>query len=100
MKRSWPVFLVFLAMGFGDVVGPLVILVKKTFELSNFMAQLVPLTGFLMFGLLSVPMGLVQDRRGKKFVLTVGLLVALAGLALPLLSGMYGKPVETGGTIV
>ena len=42
MKRAWPVFLVFLAMGFGDVVGPLVGLVKKTFELSNFTAQLLP----------------------------------------------------------
>jgi len=33
-----------------------------------------------MFGLLSVPMGVLQDRRGKKFVLMVGLVVALAGL--------------------
>lgn len=94
MKRSWPVFLVFLAMGFGDVVGPLVGLVKKTFELSNFTAQLLPMTGFLMFGLLSVPMGLVQDRKGKKAVLTAGLLLALLGLLLPLFSGMYGKPIE------
>ena len=94
MKRSWPVFLVFLAMGFGDVVGPLVGLVKKTFELSNFTAQLLPMTGFLMFGLLSVPMGLVQDRKGKKTVLMVGLVLALAGLMLPLLTGMYGKPIE------
>ena len=77
MKRAWPVFLVFLAMGFGDVVGPLVGLVKKTFELSNFTAQLLPMTGFLMFGLLSVPMGLVQDRKGKKVVLMAGLALAL-----------------------
>ena len=77
MKRAWPVFLVFLAMGFGDVVGPLVTLVKETFNVSNVTAQLVPMTGFLMFGLLSVPMGLVQDRKGKKFVLILGLAVAL-----------------------
>lgn len=94
MKRAWPVFLVFLAMGFGDVVGPLVGLVKKTFELSNFTAQLLPMTGFLMFGLLSVPMGLVQDRKGKKVVLMAGLALALAGLFLPLAAGMYGKPIE------
>ena len=94
MRRAWPVFLVFLAMGFGDVVGPLVSLVKKTFELSNFTAQLLPMTGFLMFGLLSVPMGLVQDRKGKKAVLTAGLLLALLGLLLPLFSGMYGKPIS------
>ncbi|HRR35269.1 MAG TPA: MFS transporter [Kiritimatiellia bacterium] len=94
MKRAWPVFLVFLAMGFGDVVGPLVTLVKETFNVSNVTAQLVPLTGFLMFGLLSVPMGLVQDRKGKKFVLILGLTVALAGALLPILAGMYGRQVE------
>lgn len=33
-----------------------------------------------MFGLLSVPVGIMQDKRGKKFVLMTGLLVALAGL--------------------
>ncbi|HPB09873.1 MAG TPA: MFS transporter [Kiritimatiellia bacterium] len=93
MKRAWPVFLVFLAMGFGDVVGPLVTLVKETFQVSNFTAQLVPLTGFLMFGLLSVPMGLVQDRKGKKFVLLLGLSVALAGALLPIAAGMYGRQV-------
>jgi fucose permease len=92
MKRAWPVFLVFLAMGFGDVVGPLVSLVQTTFKVSDFTAQLVPMTGFLMFGLLSVPMGLVQDRKGKKFVLTLGLLVALVGLLLPIGAGMYGRP--------
>lgn len=94
MRRAWPVFLVFLAMGFGDVVGPLVGLVKKTFALSNFVAQLLPMTGFLMFGLLSVPMGLVQDRKGKKAVLLAGLFLALGGLLLPLLSGMYGRPIS------
>ena len=65
-------FLVFLAMGFGDVVGPMVSLAKETFALSNFMAQLLPFSGFIMFGLLSVPMGLLQDRKGKKFILMTG----------------------------
>ena len=90
MRKAWPVFLVFLCMGFGDVVGPMVSLAKKTFELSNFMAQLLPLAGLLMFGLLSVPMGLVQDRKGKKVVLLIGLVVALVGLLVPMFSGLYG----------
>ena len=53
----------------------------------------LPLTGFLMFGLLSVPMGLLQDRKGKKFVLLLGLSVALAGALLPIAAGMYGRQV-------
>lgn len=79
-----PIFLAFLCMGFGDVVGPLTGLVKEEFQLSNMMAQLIPFMGFIMFGLLSLPMGIFQDKRGKKFTLLLGLILALAGLILPI----------------
>jgi FHS family L-fucose permease-like MFS transporter len=78
--RTIPVFLAFLAMGFADATGPFVSLAKDEFRLSNAVASLIPLVGFSMFGLLSIPMGVFQDRRGKKFVLMLGLLVALLGL--------------------
>jgi MFS transporter, FHS family, L-fucose permease len=78
--RTLPVFLAFLAMGFGDAVGPFVGLAKGEFNLSNTVAGMIPFVGFSMFGLLSVPVGVFQDKRGKKFVLMMGLLVALAGL--------------------
>lgn len=81
-------------MGFGDVVGPLVGLVKDTFQLSYTMAQLVPFVGFIMFGVLSVPTGLYQDKKGRKFVLVLGLVVAFIGLLLPMLNGMYGAKVQ------
>jgi fucose permease len=78
--RTFPVFLAFLAMGFGDAVGPFVSLAKDQFHLSNTVASLIPFVGFSMFGLLSVPMGVFQDRRGKKTVLTLGLVIALVGM--------------------
>ncbi len=78
--RTLPIFLAFLAMGFGDAVGPFVGLARDEFQLSNAVAAMIPFTGFIMFGLLSVPMGVLQDRRGKKFVLMMGLLVAFVGL--------------------
>jgi len=78
--RTIPVFLAFLAMGFADAVGPFVSLAKNEFQLSNTVASLIPFVGFSMFGLLSIPMGVIQDKRGKKFVLMLGLLVALLGL--------------------
>jgi MFS transporter, FHS family, L-fucose permease len=78
--RTLPVFLAFLAMGFGDAVGPFVGLARDKFHLSNAVAALIPFVGFSMFGLLSVPVGILQDRRGKKFVLLMGLLVGLVGL--------------------
>ena len=79
--RTLPVFVAFIAMGFADAVGPFVSLAKNEFQLSNTVASLIPFVGFSMFGLLSVAIGLLQDKRGKKFVLMLGLLVALLGVA-------------------
>jgi fucose permease len=81
-----PVFLAFLAMGFGDAVGPFVSLAKEQFHLSTTVATLIPFVGYSMFGLLSIPVGVWQDKRGKKMVLMTGLGIMLAGL----LSGSFG----------
>jgi fucose permease len=80
--RAFPVFLAFLAMGFADAAGPFVGLAKNEFHLSNAVASLTPFVGLGMFGLLSIPAGIVQARRGKKFVLMLGLAVALAGVLI------------------
>jgi len=80
--KTVPIFLAFLAMGFGDAVGPFVSLAKGEFHLSNTIAALIPFVGFLMFGLLSVPMGIYQDKKGKKFILLLGLVVAFIGLGI------------------
>lgn len=89
-NKTFPIFLAFLAMGFGDVVGPLVSLVKDSFEVSNFVASLMTTSGFLMFGVLSIPLGVYQDQKGKKHILLLGLFIALVGLVIPILFGMYG----------
>ena len=83
-NKSFPIFLAFLCMGFGDAVGPFVGLAKEQFNLSNFEAQIIAFMGFIMFGILSVPMGVYQDRKGKKTVLMLGLSLALVGLVIPL----------------
>lgn len=70
-------------MGFGDVVSPLSALLKEEFALSHTASQLVTFLGFIMFGLLSVPMGIYQGRKSKKFVLQIGLITALLGLLVP-----------------
>ena len=87
MRRAFPVFLAFLAMGFADAAGPFVSLAREQFQLSYFAAQWITFSGFIMFGLLSIPMGLLQDRTGKKFILLVGLAIMLAGLLIPALFG-------------
>ncbi len=69
-------------MGFLDGVGAFVGLAKDQFKLTNFEAQLIPLVGFIAFGVLSVPLGLLQDRTSKKKILLAGLIVMLAGTAI------------------
>jgi len=86
--KSTPIFLAFLVMGFGDVSGPLTSQLQSDFSLSNFEAGLVTFMAFIMFGLLSIPMGLYQDRKGRKFVLQLGLFAALIGMILPII-GRY-----------
>jgi MFS transporter, FHS family, L-fucose permease len=91
--QAVPVFLAFLAMGFADAAGPFVSLAKQQFNLSNFAAQLIAFTGFSMFGILSVPMGVFQDKKGKKFVLMLGLSTMLAGVLIPAVMGFSTFPV-------
>ena len=92
LLRTTPVFLAFLAMGFGDAVGPFVGLARQDFHLSNFGAQLIAFTGFIMFGLLPVPLSIYQDRKGKKFILLLGLCVMLVGLLVASVAGLTTFP--------
>jgi MFS transporter, FHS family, L-fucose permease len=85
--KTFPIFLAFLCMGFVDAVGPFVGLAKETFSLSTTVASLIPFVGLIMFGLLSIPMGLLQDKKGKKFILILGLVIAASGTLLSTLSG-------------
>lgn len=91
LRKILPVYLIFLSMGMVDAAGPMVSLARESFSLSITMATLLPLFGYLMFGLLSIPMGVLQDKKGKRFILNLGLGIMFIGLLLPILSGMYGK---------
>ncbi|MBN2134300.1 MAG: MFS transporter [Acidobacteria bacterium] len=84
--RTYPILLAFLVMGFGDVVGTLVGFAKETFNLSASSAGLLPFLGFIMFGILSVPVGVLQDIKGRKFTLILGLSIALVGLIIPVVN--------------
>lgn len=97
--KSTPIFLAFLVMGFGDVSGPLTSQLQSDFSLSNFEAGLVTFMAFIMFGLLSIPMGLYQDRKGRKHVLLLGLLAALIGMILPMIGNYESFPLILGGLL-
>jgi FHS family L-fucose permease-like MFS transporter len=97
--KSTPIFLAFLVMGFGDVSGPLTSQLQSDFSLSNFQAGLVTFMAFIMFGLLSIPMGLYQDRKGRKHVLLLGLFAALIGVTLPIIGHYESFPLILGGLL-
>ena len=70
-------------MGFVDLVGVSTGYVKQDFELSDSLAQLIPTMVFMWFLLLSIPTGIFQDRKGKKFTVNVGMILTGIGLMLP-----------------
>ncbi|RIH62826.1 MFS transporter, partial [Mariniphaga sediminis] len=55
-------------MGMVDAAGPMVSLARESFTLSITAATLLPFLGYLMFGVLSIPMGILQDKKGKVFI--------------------------------
>ena len=100
IKKTLPVYLIFLSMGMIDAVGPMVSLAKESFKISITMATLLPLLGYLMYGLLSIPIGVLQDKKGKMFIINLGLTTAFLGLAIPILSGMYGSMVVQNDSLI
>jgi MFS transporter, FHS family, L-fucose permease len=78
-----PVLLSFFVMSFCDLVGVGVDSAIADFGLNNTLAQLIPLAVFAWFFLLSVPVGLLQERIGKRNMLNIGMLLTTLGLLLP-----------------
>jgi fucose permease len=83
LKFVTPVLMSFFVMSFCDLVGIGVDRVKIDFALSNTLAQLIPSAVFLWFFVLSVPVGILQDRIGKRTVLNIGMLITALGLFFP-----------------
>ncbi|MDX9892264.1 MAG: MFS transporter [Bacteroidales bacterium] len=80
----FPVLLSFFVMSFCDLVGISVDRVKlDNPEMSNTLIQLIPFAVFLWFFILSIPVGVLQDRIGKRNVLNIGMLVTAIGLFTP-----------------
>ena len=86
-----PVFLSFFVMGFVDIVGISTAYVKDDFQLSNTAAQLLPMMVFVWFALLSVPVGILQDKYGKRNILNIGIAITVLAMLVPLIN--YTFPV-------
>lgn len=83
LRYVLPVLVSFFVMSFCDLVGIGVDRIKLDFTLSNTLAQLIPSAVFLWFFILSVPIGILQDRIGKRSVLNLGMSITALGLFFP-----------------
>lgn len=83
ITKILPVLMSFFVMSFVDLVGIGVDRVSLDLGLSATLAQLIPSAAFLWFLLLSVPVGIMQSRLGKKLVLNIGMGVTALGLLVP-----------------
>jgi fucose permease len=89
LKYVLPVLLSFYVMGFVDLVGVATGYVKKDFQLSDSMAQLLPSMVFLWFALISIPTGIFQDRKGKRLTVNLGMAITGIGMLVPFIHYTY-----------
>ena len=82
-SKLFPVFLTFIVMGFVDIVGVSTGYVQKDFGLSDSMAQFIPSMVFLWFFVFSIPVGILQDKIGKKKMMNLGIITTIIGLLTP-----------------
>jgi len=78
-----PVLISFFVMSFIDLVGTGVDELKQDSATPVYVLQLIPFVAFIWFFLLSVPVGILQDKYGKKRILNIGILITAAGLIFP-----------------
>lgn len=81
-----PVLFGFFVMGFVDVVGISTSYVKQDFNLSDSLANLLPMMVFLWFGVFSVPTGLLMNYLGRKKTVLLSLVITLVALLIPLIA--------------
>lgn len=106
LNKLLPLLLGFVVMGFIDIVGVSTGFVQKDFSLPDNLAQLIPLSAFLWFFLLSLPVGILQDKFGKRNMMNLGMLITGIAMGLPFISYSFPMMLTTflllgiGNTIV
>ena len=83
ISKALPVLFGFFVMGMVDLVGIATNYVKLDFSLSDRMANLLPLSLFLWFAILSVPTGILMNRLGRKRTVLLSIGITIAAMLLP-----------------
>ncbi len=80
-----PILFGFFVMGFVDVVGIATNYVKSDFQLSDTLANLIPMMVFLWFAIFSIPTGILMNRIGRRNTVVMALIVTAVAMLLPLI---------------
>lgn len=86
LSKILPVLFGFFIMGVVDLTGTAINYVKVDFELNDTMANMLSLSCFFWFLILSVPTGMLMNRIGRKNTVLISFMFTLCGLLLPFLT--------------
>jgi MFS transporter, FHS family, L-fucose permease len=86
ITKVLPVLFGFFVMGLVDLVGIATNYVKQDFTLSDTLANMLPMTLFLWFAILSVPTGIMMNKLGRKRTVIISMGITLVAMLLPLVS--------------
>ncbi len=89
LNKVLPVLFAFYVMGFVDIVGVATGYIKLEFQLSNTLTQMLTMMIFVWFALLSIPVGVFQDKKGKKNTVNLGIILTGMGMMIPLIWYSY-----------
>ncbi|MGQ1891619.1 MFS transporter [Thermophagus sp. OGC60D27] len=90
LSKVLPVLFAFFVMGFVDVVGISTSYVQNDFELSDSIANLLPMMVFLWFFVFSVPTGLLMNKLGRKNTVLLSMVITFFALMVPLIDYSFG----------
>lgn len=79
-----PVAFGFYIFGFSDTVGFATSYVQAEYQLHDTVASLLPSMTFVWFLFLALPMACMMNRIGRKATATIGYLISIVGLLLPI----------------
>lgn len=81
----FPILFGYFVMGFVDIVGIATNYVKKDFELSDTLANLIPMMVFLWFAVCSIPIGIFMGKIGRRNTVLLSMVMTTVSMLLPIL---------------
>ena len=84
-KALLPILFGFFVMGFGDIIGTVMIQVKQECAAhADDISYLMPIFAYCWFLIISIPTGMLCGRLGRKNAVMISLLVTIAAMFVPL----------------